>query len=49
MVSPPCPRPESSQREIIRQRRPQEKLATEPFFLAFLVARLVTLYRSEED
>jgi hypothetical protein len=49
MVSPPCPRPESSQREIIRQRRPQEKLATKPFFLAFLVARLVTLYRSEED
>src|SRR5215831_5717388 len=26
MVSPPCPRPESSQREIIRQSRPKENL-----------------------
>jgi hypothetical protein len=28
--SPPAPRPGSSQREIISQRRPKEKLATEP-------------------
>src|SRR5215475_2842603 len=26
MVSPPCPSPESSQKEIIRQRRPKENL-----------------------